>query len=268
MFFLALGLLGAFHAGGKDTVRPLSGLLAGLAYIALAVGTVVLHEAVHGLLFWLFGGRPRYGIGVAHWVVPYAYATSPGRFTLPQMTIIGLAPAVILSLASLVLVFLVPPLSNFATVVLLTNLSGAAGDLWMVRELARFRHCQNVWTVDAKDGIEIYSEDPAAQRIVDCLASRDDSVKTRLIWWWLGASLVIMASTLPLMILLTELNADRVVIGPSQFPLFLYERTPDSFGIWIDYRVGFVAGLLFALLRLLFDRCSPEARKVTTPKND
>ena len=35
---------------------------------------------------------------------------------------------------------LVPTLANLSAVVFITNFSGAIGDLWMVREMARFRH--------------------------------------------------------------------------------------------------------------------------------
>jgi hypothetical protein len=170
------------------------------------------------------------------------------------MTIIGLAPFVILSLASLVLMLLVPSLANLSAVVFITNFSGAVGDLWMVREMARFRHCREVWTVDSRDALEIHSADPTAQKIAKRLAARNENIKTIFIGWWLGASLVIYLTSMPLMIILTELNAGNVLIGPQQFPLFSYERTPESFGISVDLRVLAVARLLFALLRLLFDR--------------
>jgi hypothetical protein len=260
MFFLALGLIASLRGSEKFEASSLSDLLLPvLAYIVVCIGTVALHEAVHGLFFRVFGGKPQYGIGLASGFLPYAYATSAGRFTMMQMTVIGLAPFVFLSLASFGLILLVPTSSAPATVAFITNFSGAVGDLWMVREMARFRNCKKVWTIDAIDGLEILTADPAAQRIVERLTTRNDRITTRLIGWWLGASMVILMSTTPLLIVLNKLNADRVLIGPSQFPLFVYESAPNGFGIWIDFRVLFVAGFLFAVLCLLFDRRKPKS---------
>ena len=53
---------------------------------------------------------------------------------------------------------LVPTLANLSAVVFITNFSGAIGDLWMVREMARFRHSRDVWTVDSRDALEIHSQ--------------------------------------------------------------------------------------------------------------
>jgi hypothetical protein len=258
MFFLALGVrasIGGDRTHMSDSAIPVR--VAVLAYVLLCVGTIVLHEAVHGLFFRLFGGRPRYGVGVAYWFPPYAYATSPKRFTMAQMAIIGLAPLVIISSLSLTAMALAPTISDFAIVAFITNFSGAIGDVWVVREMARFWRCRNVWTVDAKDGLEIHTSDRMAQPIVQRLAARDERIKTNLIGWWLGSSMALVMTSLPLTIFMTELKASHVLIGPAQFPLFVYERTPDRFGISLDLRVVVVAGFLLAVLRVLFDRRKP-----------
>jgi hypothetical protein len=255
MFFLALGVLASIR-GDRTSMGDFNipVRIAVFVYALLCAGTIVLHEAVHGLFFRLFGGRPRYGVGVAYWFLPYAYATSPERYSMEQMATIGLAPLVIISCACLISMVLAPTLSDFAIVAFITNFCGAIGDVWVVREMARFWRCRNVWTVDAKDGLEIHTADPIAQQIVQRLAARDERIKTNLIGWWLGSSMALVMTSLPLTILLTELKAAHVLIGPPQFPLFVYERTPDSFGISIDFRVVVVAGFLLAVLRILFDR--------------
>ena len=92
------------------------------------------------------------------------------------MTIIGLAPFVILSLASLVLMLLVPTLANLSAVIFITNFSGAVGDLWIVREMARFRHSRDVWAVDSRDALEIHSADPNAQKIAKRLGARNENM--------------------------------------------------------------------------------------------
>ena len=45
---------------------------------AVFCGTLVLHELVHGFAMRWYGAQPRYGVGVAAWFLPYAYATLQG----------------------------------------------------------------------------------------------------------------------------------------------------------------------------------------------
>lgn len=98
-----------------------------LALLAIIVVMLVVHEAIHGVFFWLFtGSPPAFGIGAG-----YAYATAPGWY-LPrnQYLLIGLAPLVIISLGGLALIPVAPVdwfLSLLALVCL--NISGAVGDL-------------------------------------------------------------------------------------------------------------------------------------------
>lgn len=103
--------------------------------IGVMLLVVILHEAAHGLFFWLFTReRPTFGVGLL-----YAYAAAPGWY-LPrnQFIIIGLAPLVLLSAIGLIgLPWLpfpwVPPL----LVGLIINAAGAAGDLYVVARLLR-----------------------------------------------------------------------------------------------------------------------------------
>lgn len=67
------------------------------------LATMVLHELVHGLCFRLFGGSPRFGVGIS-FILPYLSTTSEGdRFDARQMSMIGLAPLVSLSIGTLVI---------------------------------------------------------------------------------------------------------------------------------------------------------------------
>lgn len=103
-------------------------LLLGLIALLLTTAVVmVLHEAAHGLCFWLLTQeRPRYGFtGI------YAYAAAPDwYFPRRAYAIAGAAPLVLLSLGGLTLALVVPPSALLLLLYALTiNAAGAIGDL-------------------------------------------------------------------------------------------------------------------------------------------
>jgi hypothetical protein len=92
---------------------------------------LVVHEALHGVAFAVFGGRPKFGAGIKS-AMPYFYATCPGkRFTWGQTLVIGALPFVVIDIAALGLAgyspLVVPALVAFAT-----NTTGAVVDLWLI----------------------------------------------------------------------------------------------------------------------------------------
>ena len=75
--------------GGTFVVGILVGLVLG----------VILHEAVHGVFFLAFGGRPRFGFKPWTRFGPVFYAAAPGSyFVRPRYLAAGLSPAVLLTL--------------------------------------------------------------------------------------------------------------------------------------------------------------------------
>jgi len=91
----------------------------------------VIHEALHGLGFAVFGGRPKFGAGIKS-AMPYFFANCPGkRFTRGQFLVIGLLPLVGIDIAALALAgyspLVVPAMVAFAT-----NNTGAVADLWII----------------------------------------------------------------------------------------------------------------------------------------
>ncbi len=102
-------------------------LLAIVVALGVNLVMVVLHEAVHGVFFWLFtGSRPQFAFKL--W---YAYASAPGWY-LPRNLyfITGVAPLVALTALGLALAAFAPawmllPLLLFITL----NASGAVGDI-------------------------------------------------------------------------------------------------------------------------------------------
>lgn len=106
------------------------------ALVALAV-VVVVHELVHGVVLARYGGEPRYGGGLTHFVLPYAYAGTDGTsYTRTQFLTALVAPFVAITAVGLAAAFVYPsPLLVFA---IAANAAGSSGDLWMAAVLCRF----------------------------------------------------------------------------------------------------------------------------------
>lgn len=101
--------------------------------LGIIVGTIVLHELIHGAFFWFFSRKkPVFGFT---WT--YAYAAAPGLyFPRWQYLIVGLAPLVSISLLGLLLVPVLP-YATLPDVVLAqtVNATGAIGDLYIATRL-------------------------------------------------------------------------------------------------------------------------------------
>ncbi len=102
-----------------------------LMFVVVFVAVIVVHEALHGVGFAAFGGRPRFGVGLSGGM-PYAFATSPGRrFPRGQFLVIGLLPLVVIDATALALLPFHPAFGP-GLLAFAMNTGGAVGDLWMV----------------------------------------------------------------------------------------------------------------------------------------
>jgi hypothetical protein len=132
-------------------LRGLAGLVG--MFVGIMVGVILVHEAIHGVFFWVFSGqRPVFGIT---W--KYAYASAPGwYFPRGQYLIIGLAPLVLISLAGVLILPVIPYAAIPGLLIALTlNATGAIGDLYIVGNLLFVpRH---TLILDQKDQITWYS---------------------------------------------------------------------------------------------------------------
>jgi len=113
------------------------------------VAVVVLHEAAHGLAFWVFT-RSRPTFGVKGW---YAYAAAPGwHLTRGRFLTVLLAPLVLFTAVGLPLVAFAPPVfAGFTVLAQIGNAASAVGDLYMCLCLLRVRGPAVV--EDRQDGI-------------------------------------------------------------------------------------------------------------------
>jgi preprotein translocase subunit Sss1 len=125
-----------------------------LLFAALTTIIVLPHELLHGLAISYFGGTPRYGAGIAYFVLPYAYATTDTRFTRNQFIMIALAPLVGLTVIGVPLMVVFE--WSWLVVPLAANAGGAVGDLWMVLTLLGYP--SHVRVEDSTTGMRILGQ--------------------------------------------------------------------------------------------------------------
>ena len=125
------------------------------AVIVLTIFHVVLHEAIHGLFFWIFTrSRPKFAF---RWA--YAYASAPDWF-IPRnpFLITTLAPFVLISLGGLAVLATAPVGWLLPTWFVITmNAGGAVGDLavaaWLLTQPSASL------AQDRGDAVTLYSPD-------------------------------------------------------------------------------------------------------------
>jgi len=204
-------------------------ILVFLGFIGIPIGTFIVHELVHGFAFAAFGGSPRYGIGIKY-LLPYAYATSPGKhFSRNAFIVILLTPLVIIDLACLVLLAIFPQATWLGWVVII-NTSGAIGDIWMATLLWR---CPPSITVeDRTEGMAIYA--PVAVQTQD-LPFRTTGSKTFTFWTWLNMSLMVFMLLIVISFLLPVVleifHVPSFVVGTDDLWILRWENNARGFGI-------------------------------------
>ena len=142
---------------------PLSGSFSlglreiGAAFVGIVL-TLVVHELTHGLVMWLFGAKPTYGI---LWKGMMLYATSP-EYAYHRNNYVGilLAPFVFISTLVVLGMWFVPgsgwiPLLGLCGVV---NASGAIGDIWMT--VIALRYPASAYIMDEREGMRVFLRKP------------------------------------------------------------------------------------------------------------
>jgi len=139
-------------AVGLDLTSVGSVLQVVLAFIALYALMIVLHEAIHGLFFWLYTRqRPQFAF---KW--SYAYAAAPTWY-LPreEYLVTAISPFVGISALAVLLMAFAPPAWFLPILVVAAgNASGAIGDLWVVAWL--LRQPPTCYAQDKGDAVTLY----------------------------------------------------------------------------------------------------------------
>jgi len=147
------GLTFAYYALGSPlAIGALPGSVSPVVGLVLLLIVLPLHEWIHGLVIARYGHRPRYGMT---WYALYATAEN-AYFRRDEYLRILLAPLVVISTASLLLVLIAPPSLGFWIVLaVVVNATGAAGDVLMAL-IVRRRDAADL-VQDERDGLRIFS---------------------------------------------------------------------------------------------------------------
>lgn len=239
LLFLGVGVVSAFVDVDARAAESL--LLIG-AFFA----TMVVHELVHGLCFWLLGGSPTFGAG-ATYLLPYLYTTSDGdRFDTRQMSIIGMAPLMVISAGTLLAAVVWPNLAPYAVVGFLANLSGSVGDMWLVGLVWRFAELDDVRFEDRRAGVAVWTDDEGVAAVTDRLEG--GTTATRLARDFLLALVALLVVTIGIgvfaALMLPASQAFR--IGPAMLPLFEKHPTTEGVLVSISFVPPVVGALVFA----------------------
>ncbi|SEO55605.1 Putative zincin peptidase [Halogranum amylolyticum] len=221
-----------------------SAAVGGLVVLLLSAGTIVVHELLHGVAMKRYGGEPRYGAGVAHFVLPYAYATTDAEFTRNQFIVVALTPLVVITAVGVPLMLLLE--LPVLLVPLALNVGGAVGDLWMVRLLLRYP--ADVAVVDDVTGLRVFGD--AEHAPVD---SPRTVLRSSLVGFGVAVGLCFLAAMLA-PIALDVLGVASLSLGPAGTPwsVLQFESGPDgfstSFGIGGILGLSAVVGLAYGVL--------------------
>jgi len=123
--------------------------------VAVLIFVVVIHEGLHGLFFWLFSRKVKFGFRLKGSMGPAFWTSSPGSL-IPRLRfqIVGLAPQ-ILTVMLLLLLTPMPTILKYGLLwAVVFNLGGGGPDIFGVIYLRRYpRSCL---VEDVEDGMRIY----------------------------------------------------------------------------------------------------------------
>jgi len=125
--------------------------------LGVFVAFIMLHEAVHGVLFLVFGGKPRFGVKLVGRFFPVAfYTTSRAPVSRNQYLLVALAPFLTLTPVFLAIGILANAegIVVLAILAMAMNVSGSIGDLMMAWKIRR--HGRETLYKDTSDGFNWY----------------------------------------------------------------------------------------------------------------
>ncbi|PIG90657.1 DUF3267 domain-containing protein [Gloeocapsopsis sp. IPPAS B-1203] len=213
----------AFLAGTNQNINFGFSQVQGWLGILLLIGlTIIFHELIHGAVMSIYGGKPRYGVGLSHFVLPYAYATSSKVFTRNQFLQITLAPFAIISvLGVLLMVVLQTP---WLAIALAINAAGAIVDVWVSSIV--WRYPRHILVEDTVIGLRIYGKSGdrrVAHSANGLFWNFFTGFALAMVVIWLGLGFV-------LPVILSMLGVETLTLGIPDTPLSLYQyqRTDDG----------------------------------------
>lgn len=263
-FVVSLAVFSAVFQAGTGRAATFAFAPAGVGWwndalnvlVIAALATVVLapHEWLHGLAFRYYGGTPSYGVGVAHFILPYAYATSPERFTRNQFLVILLTPLAVMTAVGVPAMLLLG--WGWLALPLAANAGGAVADVWMALTLLGY---------PAHVGVEDHAK---GVRIVGRAGDRVSSLSVTTLAWDALAGAAVAAFGLFLglgvggPILLSSLGVESLTVGREGTITYLFSfvNTPDEISLGVGPGIlvlGALLGLCYAFVRSYRRRGQP-----------
>ena len=204
------------------------------------------HEWLHGLAIRYYGGEPRYGVGVAHFILPYAYATTDHEFSRNQFIVILLTPLVVITALGTPLMvgfgwgWLVIPLA--------ANAAGAVVDVWMALTLTNYP--SHVVVQDYEDGVRILGREGDRERSISIATFAWNAIAGGAV----AVFAILLATAVAGPTLLSILGVESLTVGrPGTFTyVFRYVSTPTeiTFGVGPGIvSLGALVGILYSLVR-------------------
>ncbi len=224
--------------------------------IALFIGTMVLHELIHGAFISKYGGKPGYGAGIAHFILPYFYVTTKTIFSRNQFIVISVAPLVVISLVGIGIMAALPSIAHWMFIPFVINASGAVGDLWMTRNVLRYP--KHVFLEDRKNGFIIYGKETDKPMNISTTGSGSGFFKVFILSIFAMGFLMSIAP-----IALAILGVESLTIGPANsiFTIFEYHSIEEGFGFSFFpmslVAISVIVGLAYAIIK------SPKNQKLS-----
>jgi len=219
-----------------------------LISVALFIGTVVLHELIHGVFMSIYGGKPRYGAGIAYFILPYFYATTKTAFSRNQFIMIAIAPLVVISLVGIGLMAAFPSIAHWIFIPFVLNASGAVGDLWVTRNILRYP--EHALLEDRKTGLIIYGKETDKTMNISTTGFGQRFFKVFILCFFAVGILMGIAP-----IALDILGVESFTIGPtnSLYTIFEFHSSEEGFGLSLFplsiLAISVIAGLVYAIIK-------------------
>ena len=220
-----------------------------LISVALFIGTLVLHELIHGVFMSKYGGKPSYGAGIAHYFLPYFYATTKTIFPRNQFIVTAIAPLVVISLVVIGIMAAFPSIGHWMIIPFVINGSGAVGDLWMIRNVLRYP--KHILLEDRKNELIIYGKETDKPMNISTTGFGSGFCKVFMLSIVATGFLMTMSP-----IILNILGVESFTLGPTNsiFTIFEYQSIGEGFGfgffpltlVAISVIVGVVYGIINA----------------------
>jgi hypothetical protein len=240
---------------GTSDVSGASDVILGiLLFILLFIGTLILHELIHGFCVSMYGGKPRYGAGI-YSILPYLYTTTKSIFPRNKFIIIYIAPLVLISIIGVAAMAVFPSIAHWILLPLVVNASGSVGDLWMTRTLLRYPG--HIFVEDQKTGSIIYGRETDEPVTISSVGFGSKFLK--------GVAISFLAISIVLNILpvaLVIMGTGSFTIGLQNSPFSIYEYNGPtnkelfSQTIFFDrlFFLSLIFGLVYAILTTTYKK--------------